>query len=140
MNEYKYKINGHDYCVSIEDTDDCVAHVKVNGVGYEVEMEPKPEAIRPVVARPVAQSAAPIAATPKASKAAPGTVQSPLPGVIVDIKVSVGDEVSQGQTLLTLEAMKMENTITADQGGTVKAIHVSKGDSVGEGAELITIA
>ena len=66
-------------------------------------------------------------------------MKSPLPGVILDVKVSVGDTVTKGQTLIILEAMKMENTINADRDGKVTAVNVSKGDSVLEGTDLVII-
>ena len=64
---------------------------------------------------------------------------SPLPGVIIAVKVNVGDSVKAGQEVAVLEAMKMENSIEATQDGTVTAIHVAKGDSVLEGAAIVTI-
>ena len=93
MKEYKYKINGNLYNVVIGDIEDNIAHVEVNGTHYTVEMEKKPKAApapKPV-ARPVAKPAAapaPAASAP-ASKPAAGKsgVKSPLPGVILDIKV-----------------------------------------------------
>ena len=68
-----------------------------------------------------------------------GGVKSPLPGVILDIKVKEGDEVKKGQTVIILEAMKMENSINADRDGKVASIKVSKGESVLEGTDLIII-
>ena len=145
MKEYKYKINGNLYNVVIGDIEDNIAHVEVNGTHYTVEMEKKPKAApapKPV-ARPVAKPAAapaPAASAP-ASKPAAGKsgVKSPLPGVILDIKVKEGDEVKKGQTVLILEAMKMENSINADKDGKVTAINVSKGESVLEGTDLVII-
>mgnify|MGYP003455295841 FL=1 len=145
MKEYKYKINGNLYNVVIGDIEDNIAHVEVNGTHYTVEMEKKPKAApapKPVV-RPAAKpAAAPVAAAPVAKPAAGGAksgVKSPLPGVILDIKVNVGDEVKKGQTLIILEAMKMENSINADKDGKIAAINVSKGESVLEGTDLIII-
>ena len=145
MKEYKYKINGNLYNVVIGDIEDNIAHVEVNGTHYTVEMEKKPKAApapKPVV-RPAAKpAAAPAAAAPVAKPAAGGAksgVKSPLPGVILDIKVNVGDEVKKGQTLIILEAMKMENSINADKDGKVAAINVSKGESVLEGTDLVII-
>ena len=145
MKEYKYKINGNLYNVVIGDIEDNIAHVEVNGTHYTVEMEKKPKAApapKPV-ARPVAKPAAapaPAASAP-ASKPAAGKsgVKSPLPGVILDIKVKEGDEVKKGQTVTILEAMKMENSINADKDGKVTAINVSKGESVLEGTDLVII-
>ena len=86
---------------------------------------------------------APAAPTQVVKPAAPASgksgVKSPLPGVILDIKVNVGDAVKKGQTIIILEAMKMENNINAECDGTVTAVHVNKGDSVREGAMLVTI-
>ena len=144
MKEYKYKINGNLYNVVIGDIEDNIAHVEVNGTHYTVEMEKKPKeapAPKPVV-RPVAKpAAAPAPASAPASKPAAGKsgVKSPLPGVILDIKVKEGDEVKKGQTIIILEAMKMENSINADKDGKVAAINVSKGESVLEGTDLVII-
>ncbi len=144
MKEYKYKINGNLYNVVIGDIEDNIAHVEVNGTHYTVEMEKKPKAApapKPV-ARPVAKPAAAPAAAPAAKPAAASAksgVKSPLPGVILDIKVNVGDEVKKGQTIIILEAMKMENSINADKDGKVIAINVSKGESVLEGTDLVII-
>lgn len=150
MKEYKYTINGNVYNVTIGDIEENIAHVEVNGTPYNVEMEKviktmstKPIS-RPVVApvAPVAQAAAPAqqaAAAPAAGGAGKSGVKSPLPGVILDIKVNVGDTVTKGQTLIILEAMKMENDIKSDRDGKVTAISVSKGDSVLEGTDLVII-
>ena len=148
MKEYKYKINGNLYNVVIGDIEDNIAHVEVNGTHYTVEMEKKPKAApapKPV-ARPVAKpAAAPAPASAPASKpaskpaAGKSGVKSPLPGVILDIKVKEGDEVKKGQTVIILEAMKMENSINADKDGKVTAINVSKGESVLEGTDLVII-
>lgn len=147
MKEYKYKINGNMYNVVIGDIEENIAHVEVNGTHYTVEMEKKPKsapAPKPVV-RPVAKpaaAAAPAAAAPAAKPAAGGAksgVKSPLPGVILDIKVNVGDAVKKGQTIIILEAMKMENSINADKDGKIAAINVSKGESVLEGTDLVII-
>ena len=123
MKEYKYKINGNVYKVAIGDIEDNIAHVEVNGTPYKVEMEKAPK----VVVKPAAAS------TGKSG------VKSPLPGVILDIKVNVGDTVKKGQVIIILEAMKMENNINADKDGKITAINVNKGDSVLEGTDLVII-
>ena len=144
MKEYKYKINGNLYNVVIGDIEENIAHVEVNGTHYTVEMEKKLKAApapKPV-ARPAAKPAAAPAAAPAAKPAAGGAksgVKSPLPGVILDIKVNVGDAVKKGQTIIILEAMKMENSINADKDGKIAAINVSKGESVLEGTDLVII-
>ena len=146
MKNYKFKINGNEYNVGIVSIEGNIASVTVNGTDYQVEMENAPAA--PVQAVPAAPaSAAPAApvSAPKAThapKMAAGTgkaVTSPLPGVIIAVKVNVGDTVKAGQEVAVLEAMKMENSIEAEQSGTVTAVHVAKGDSVLEGAPIVTI-
>ena len=140
MKEYKYKINGNTYKVTIGDIDENIAHVEVNGTPYKVEMEKAPKVVVKPVTRPTTPAPAP---TPVVKPAAPSTgksgVKSPLPGVILDIKVKVGDAVKRGQTIIILEAMKMENNMNADKEGTITAINVNKVDSVLEGNDLVII-
>ena len=95
-------------------------------------------AAAPVVAAPVAEvpKSAPVV---KKSAASGKAVAAPLPGVIIGIKVSVGDVVRTGQVVAVLEAMKMENDIQAEFDGTVTAVHVNQGDSVLEGAVIVVI-
>ena len=142
MKEFKYKINGNEYKVTVGEINDNIAHLEVNGTPYEVEMEeaPTPAPVEPVV-RPVAaaQPAPAASAAPARPAAGKGGVKSPLPGVILDVKVNVGDTVAKGDLLLILEAMKMENSIVADRDGKVTAINVKNGDSVLEGTDLVII-
>ena len=143
MKTYKLKINGNAYEVAINSIEGNIADVTVNGASYQVEMENAPAAAVPA---PAVQAAA---AQPAAATAAPaaqpasgaGTkVTSPLPGVIIEVSVKVGDAVKAGQKVAVIEAMKMENEISATKDGTISAIHVSKGDSVLEGADVVSIA
>ena len=144
MKEYKYKINGEEYNVTINEVSDTTAQVEVNGTSYTVEWE-KPETPKPVViakpaapaSKPVAPAAAPAAAP--ASTAGGYAIKTPLPGVIISVKVNVGDAVAKGQTVAVLEAMKMENNITSDRDGKVASIAVSAGDTVADGATLVTL-
>jgi biotin carboxyl carrier protein len=146
MKTYNFKINGNGYNVVINSVEGRNASVTVNGKEYQVELEEAVSA--PVQAAPAApapaQSPAPAqAAAPAAPAAAAGTgkaVTSPLPGVIIAVKVNVGDKVKAGQEVAVLEAMKIENSIEATHDGTVTAINVAKGDSVLEGAPIVTIA
>lgn len=148
MKEYKYKINGNLYKVTINNIEDNIAEVEVNGTPFKVEMDKPAKTAAPTVkpsspvSRPAVAPAAPVerpAAPANSGSASKSAVKSPLPGVILDIKVQVGSEVKKGQTLLILEAMKMENTINADKDGKVAEIKVNKGDSVLEGADLVII-
>lgn len=121
--------------------------VNVNGNSYEVEVEevgaaPSAVASAPVAAPVVAAPAqAPAAASaPKAAAPAGGTaVNAPMPGTIVDIKVSNGAAVKKGDLLLVMEAMKMENEIFSPADGTVTVV-TSKGASVNSGDVLITLS
>ena len=143
MKEYKYSINGNKYDVAINEVKDTTAKVTVNGEEYTIEwekpVEEKPVVkVQPVAAKPaVAPAAKPAAA---AAVAVDGhAIKPPLPGVIIDVKVNVGDTVAKGQTVVVLEAMKMENNINADRDGKVTAIQVTKGDTVADGAVLIVL-
>ena len=151
MKKYSLKINGNPYEVKIEDINESstMARVTVNGVKYDVEIEggkasapKKPH----VVAAPEATGLSVTPKTPIATKpAAPAAAASglkvtcPLPGTILSINVKEGDTVAAGQTLLVLEAMKMENNIDAERGGVVKQVLVSAGATVMEGDVLLVI-
>ena len=140
MKEYKYKINGNLYKVTVGDIQDNNVKVEVNGTSYTVELE---KSATPKI-KPVVRTAATTPAAPPPAVARPVVagsklgIKSPLPGVI-DIKVKEGDMVKRGQTLLILEAMKMENDIKSDRDGKVTSIKVSKGESILEGTDLIII-
>ncbi len=145
MKEYKFKINGNDYNVTINSTNGNLADVTVNGVSYQVEMEnAMPAAPAQVAPAQTAAHQAPVQAAAPAPAAKPAgegkPVTSPLPGVIIEVSVKEGDTVAAGQKIAVLEAMKMENEIQADRAGVVTKINVSKGDSILEGAAIVTIA
>ncbi len=143
MKEYKYKINGNIYKVAVGDIDDNIAQVEVNGVPYKVELERKAAPVK-VVSAPKA-AAAPRTSTGEKVIAKPSAgskgnaVVAPLPGVVLSIPVKVGDTVNAADTVLLLEAMKMENAIHAGHDGRIASINVNPGDSVLEGATLLTI-
>lgn len=148
MKEYSFKINGNRYDVAINSLSGNIADVTVNGVSYQVEMEnasaPAQTSAAPVPASAVQAPSAPVqpaspAPAPVSATGQGKPVTSPLPGVIIDIKVKVGDTVKAGQTIAVLEAMKMENDIQAEWDGVVTAVNASKGDSVLEGAAIVTI-
>ena len=109
--------------------------VTVNGVAYHVTVEE---------GTGTAAASAPVAAAPAAPAAPAGaagsvTVTAPMPGNILDVKVKAGDSVKAGDTLLILEAMKMENEISAPQDGTIASVNVRKGDVVNSGDLLCTM-
>lgn len=153
MKQYKYTINGAQYDVTINSIAGSKAMVEVNGIPFEVEMQGSSlvEEALPTVATdatpaaPAAAAAAPAAETPATAptaKSGPGAgapVKAPLPGVVTKILVEAGQSVKKGETVLVLEAMKMENNITAEADGIVTGVCVSAGDSVMEGTTLLTI-
>lgn len=141
MKEYKYTIDGVEYKVEIGEMVDNVAEVTVNGEAYKVEMEPEkePEKKKVVLGNPNEQAAGEESATSAANVNTANAVKSPLPGVVTEIKVAVGDEVKAGDTVLILEAMKMANNIEAEKDGKVTAICVKTGESVMEDAPLVVI-
>jgi biotin carboxyl carrier protein len=146
MKEFTFKINGAEYKCAVEEIEAGLANVTVNGKTYQVET-PKPAApaAKPVVApapKPAAAApAAPKAEAPKAAAAPAAGVQvkSPLPGSVIKVLVSEGQAVKRGDTLLTLESMKMENAIMAEQDGTVKQIAVSAGQNVMQDDLLVVL-
>ena len=151
MKKYSLKINGNPYEVKIEDINESstMARVTVNGVKYDVEIEGGKAAApkKPhVVAAPEATGLSVTPKTPIATKpAAPAAAASglkvacPLPGTILSINVKEGDTVAAGQTVVVLEAMKMENNIDAERGGVVKQVLVQAGATVMEGDVLLVI-
>ncbi len=132
-------------------------NITVNGKSYEVDVEEvggyvaparRPEAVSaPVAASTPAPTSTPAQAPAPAAKPAPAaapvsggeTINSPMPGTILDIKVNVGDSVANGTVLVILEAMKMENEIMAPSAGKVLSINVTKGASVNSGDVLVVI-
>ncbi len=142
MKSFKYTINGNVYKVHINSVIDDIAEVEVNGTPYHVKME-KPAKKQVVTLKRPAQAPTTVSGAPVVTRQAVPTVQgavkTPLPGVILQIKCKVGDTVKRGQTLIVLEAMKMENNINADRDGKIIEIKVNQGDSVLEGADLVVI-
>ncbi len=143
MKEYKYTINGNKYEVTIAGIEDNIANVVVNGEEYKVEMEKEPEpqkkkvVVKPVAPQPTATQAP--ASGSNARVNMNNAVKAPLPGVITEIKVAVGDEVKAGDTVVVLEAMKMANNLDAEKGGKVTAVLVQEGESVMEDTPLVVI-
>ena len=121
MKSYTITVNGNVYDVTVEEN--------TNGAPAAA---PAPRAAAPAPAPAPAPAAAPAAAGGQ-------TVEAPMPGKILDIKVKVGDAVGYGQCVIVMEAMKMETEIVAPAAGTVASINVSTGDSVETGAVLVTL-
>ncbi|WP_315536294.1 biotin/lipoyl-containing protein [Prevotella koreensis] len=148
MSKYQYKVNGIEYNVEIQDIENNIAYVSVNGKQFEIEM---PETIK-THSKPnkevTQKESKPATVTRKqtpepkqeSKPASKGMkVTAPLPGTITEVKVAVGQAVKEGDTVVVLEAMKMQNNIEAETNGTITEIHVSNGDTVMEGKPLVTI-
>lgn len=145
MKQFKFKINGNVYEVEVQNIEDNIATVEVNGSSYDVaidqEMVPR-KTPKIVQAKSVPTTDVTPATAKTSNPNAPkggGTIKSPLPGEILEIYVKVGDVVKLGQKLLMLEAMKMENNIDSDKEGKISEIKVNRGSSVMEGDVLIVI-
>jgi biotin carboxyl carrier protein len=138
MKTYKFTISGNNYTVNIKSFEDNIAEIEVNGTPYTVEMEQEikttktPKLIRPE--KPVQMPPTEIQKGSGLSK-----ITAPLPGTVFKIITNVGDTVKKGETVLVMEAMKMENNILAEKEGIVKKILVKEGDSVLQGDLLIEI-
>ena len=143
MKKFKFTIAGQPYDTTVNEIEPNVCEVTVNGTVFHVEIE-KQETLKkkPVVApRPAATGAAAPAAKPAAAPAAAGTtvVKSPLPGSIVKVMVQAGQEIKKGDTLLTMESMKMENVIASEVTGKVKSVLVQPGQNVMQDDKLVEI-
>ncbi len=139
MKEYKYTIDGQKYEVAIGEIEGNIATVTVNGVEYKVEMEEEPKEEKKKVVVKAATTSEENEATPNTNVNTANALRAPLPGVVTEIKVTVGDEVKKGDTIVVLEAMKMANNLEAEKDGKVTAICVKQGESVMEDTPLVVI-
>ena len=147
MKNFKITVNNNPYEVNILSYESTKVKLEVNGKAYEVGLE-KPEASSktPTLVREKAATTSggdstkstALTSSPTERKGS-GVIKSPLPGTIIKIFVNVGDAVKVGTTLLTWEAMKMENNLTSDREGKVKSIKVKPGDNILEGDILVEI-
>ena len=145
MKKFKFTIAGQPYDTTVNEIEPNVCEVTVNGTVFQVEIE-KQETVKkkPVVApRPAATAtgAAVSASKPAAAPASTGTtvVKSPLPGSIVKVMVQAGQDIKKGDTLLTMESMKMENVIASEVTGKVKNVLVQPGQNVMQDDKLVEI-
>lgn len=140
MANFKYTIDGKEYLVEIGEVTDTLANVTVNGEAFEVELEKpaEPEKKKPVLGQPKAESSE-AEVTSSANINANNALKAPLPGVVTEIKVAVGDEVKEGDVLVVLEAMKMANNLESEKAGKVTAICVKVGENVMEDTPLVVV-
>jgi biotin carboxyl carrier protein len=136
------KVNGNEYEVEVGDLSKNPVAVTVNGKEYEVEIGGNQAAsTAKLVARPGSAPVVQTAPAPAAAAAAgDNSVTAPMPGKIVEISVKAGDEVTPGQSVCSLEAMKMRNIIRASREGTIASVEVSVGDKVAFGTVLVRYA
>jgi len=156
MRKYEVRINDKDYSVLVKKFTSDDAELEINGKDYAIKMDgpiktiPSSGQLLGAVGAPVQQAAPayaaapPVASTPRPSAAAPAAasgdaITAPIPGSVLEILVKVGDAVEAGQTVVKMEAMKMENEINAPVAGTVSAILVNVGDAVNQGQALVEV-
>lgn len=135
MKNFNLKINGTDYNVNIKSHKDNIIDLDVNGSSYSVELEKKEDYTTPVIVKTHIVGSKPKEMTASGVK----KLVSPLPGTIVSIKAKEGDTIKIGDSVLVLEAMKMENDIQSEFSGKIKKINISVGNSVLQGDVLIEI-
>jgi oxaloacetate decarboxylase alpha subunit/pyruvate carboxylase subunit B len=155
MSQHVLRIAGREYRAEVKDLSSERATVVVDGVEYAVDLvqlgRRPAEAVRPAAAAvpPPAPSApppavapppAPAASRPAAASRGEGGVVAPMPGLVLKIHVHEGDAVNAGQTLLVMEAMKMENAVASAYAGTVARVYVREGDAIAEGDLLVQVS
>ncbi len=139
MKKFNVTVNGKTYAVEVEE-------VGAGQGGFTYQPAPQAASATPVInAAPAPQPQAAPAPVPAAASVSPSvpvdgeTISAPMPGTILDIKVTEGKSVKAGEILLILEAMKMENEIVSPKDGVVEKIHTAKSATVSTGDELVTI-
>lgn len=128
MEDIIVKVNGKEYKVGVEEVESGKIKVNFEGKSYEVETKADIE-------REILESIA----SKKGSHGGKSIIKAPLPGTVVAINVKVGQKVNEGDSLIKLVAMKMENDIIAEKGGVVKEIMVRKNESVNKDDILIIV-
>jgi biotin carboxyl carrier protein len=146
MKKFDLVINNKHYIVEIENVGYQSAEVIVNGTEFQVAINRDAKRDEDNIPKIMSHIEENRSKVPTANVTAPKTVNTslsgvnaPMPGLILGILVKVGDKVNAGQTVIKMEAMKMENEIKSVSAGVVKAIHVSQGVNVAEGELLISI-
>jgi glutaconyl-CoA/methylmalonyl-CoA decarboxylase subunit gamma len=144
MSTYRLKIGEAEYEAVVKSITPDQARIVVNGTEYVVDLvsigRPAAEPVRPAAPLPAAASRSAHRPTRSSNEGTAGSVRSPMPGLVLRIDVKEGQTVKAGQTLLVMEAMKMENVIPAPHNGTVRRILVTEGASIGEGDVLVEVA
>jgi|GEM_PF-1696485 len=141
MTTYTVTVQGRSYQVELKKRRGTTLSFEVDGQNYSVSIDPQ-RVQNTATSRTT--SSPPRIATPSPARAVelrgdPNEVRAPIPGIVSEIKTSVGQAVESGATLIVVEAMKMENPIRAHRAGVVKEVHVTKGAEIPSGALLITL-
>jgi biotin carboxyl carrier protein len=141
MKNFKFKVDNRSYEVDIVEVGEKRATVNVNGIVYEVEVDKKLKPGKQISPRQDYVPSTDNAPATKAEKTENGKtiIRSPLPGKIIGVLVKEGEKVSIGQTIICIEAMKMENNIRCDKEGVVKFINVKVEETVMDGHPLLEI-
>ena len=145
MKKFKFSIDGNNFEVSVNELDNNTMDVVVNGSNYTVVVDKEGNKVsNATVAAPVAKKTPgkvdPIPAPTPSASAKVVTVKSQLPGSIIKVMVSEGQSVKKGEVIMTIESMKMENSITVEFAGTVKSVLVEVGAQVQSGQALVELA
>lgn len=140
MKKFDFSINGNKYHVNVKDIDDNIATVEVNGTPYSVEIEQEVKKVKtPKLVRQEVKPKPGEGHIIRKPSTGGHQILAPLPGSIFKVFVKTGDEVKKGDTVMIMEAMKMENNVMADKEGTVKEIKVKEGDAVLQSDVLMVI-
>jgi glutaconyl-CoA/methylmalonyl-CoA decarboxylase subunit gamma len=140
MKEYKFTINGNLYKVDVLDTEGNLTKIEVNGTAYNVELIREPPKLKPVQIPTARIKTGDAGSSSQAGKDGPVVqVRAPLPGIIVQVLVKPGDEVTKGQSLCTLETMKMENAIKAENPGKVVSVKITPGQTVNQDEVMVEL-
>ncbi len=138
MKKFKFIIDGASYSVNVKSVEGNQAEIEVNGKNYSVGLEQEVNTLKTpilvrkeVVTKPgenkIAAKAAPM---PPSDKPSANGIKAPLPGSIIRLVAKVGDTVKEGDLLLVMESMKMENNILSEKNGVIKRINVEAGQGV----------
>ena len=139
MKDFKFKINNNNYNVEINEVIENTIKLQVNGQTYEVELEKDESTTQQTVSKPKVTPTFTTKSKPNASSGSSKAVKSPLPGLIVSVKVKEGDAITKGTIIIVMEAMKMENNIQSEFDGKVASVRVKEGQSVLQGDVLVEI-
>jgi len=141
MKAFKFNIFGNDYAVHVHDIDGQTIKLEVNGSEYTVVMEKEIKSTKtPTLVRSQPKTVSAPKENTLTTKSSTRKATAPLPGVIMEVKVKIGDTVKTGDVLLIMEAMKMENNILAENSGSITSLNVKQGDTVLQGDLLLEIS